>query len=430
MVRLFNLASRLVNTGSSAYKNHLASNDKGVGLEVYNAKQCYTSGDTIRGRVVIDFPEATAVSEITVKLKCDISTRLIYEDSVRDCPNPETGEIPYFPAGKPSGRDGRLSSSHDRIYREEVRVFPTADLARTSAKNYTIAAGEHSYEFEITFPDYPEPGKYYPPTVTRDPVNGDESYYKCEHVLKVTVQRASSFCFNPRAERRLAFVPRFDQEGFQLGALMPASKSFTLNEKIFVDAQVVLPRNGLPQAPSRVPLQLAVKATHPILVRNVYLSLEGKTRWFSRDPKRRIHAMGENVNVIIGKLSVNRVGVIHDLSDSLLDLVIGDYIVPSFQQNLLKVSYDLIIGISVGNDSDAFGSEILEFRIPVKVLPPMQIARSGSSVSSAAEPVEPVWAAEPVHTDLPPAFDEKAQAAYASDLKSGQKKRPYLPAYQ
>lgn len=406
-----NLVSKLYTSGVNAYKSH-AINEREISIELDDSKPCYTSGDIVKGRVIINFMDDITVTGIYVKLKCDIGTRVIYDEH-KSSAILEAGD-----EGRIRKGHVRVSASKRQIYRRDVKVFPPEDLKESNSKSYTIASGKHVYEFSLQFPGVSPDEPAVPPSYTQGTFN-DNFYFYCEHSIKVTVKRASSFTTDPRLEKTLAFVPLLDQREMESSPMTTISDIFDLDNNFRVDAQALFPKYGLPQAPFPIPLQLAVKSHgKPIVVQNVYLTLNRITRWNSRDIKRQKFTMQDQKSVIIGKIPINQSGSTIDLSDSMQNLTISEYTIPSFKQDLLEVTYELVIGISISLDGSTFGTKMVELKGPTTVLPP---ALSNTFLKPTVDATIP---------HPPPVLDSKSEAEYIKDLKSSQNERPYLPAYQ
>ncbi|PRT56763.1 hypothetical protein B9G98_04383 [Wickerhamiella sorbophila] len=414
-----NLASKLYTQGVNAYKTR-SINDKEITLQIDDLKDYYTNGDIVNGQVIIEFHEDITVTGIFVKLKCDIGTRVFFDErNKRGLLFSSTDEE------KIAKHNLRISGSKRQVYRQDVQVFPTEDLMKSRAKTYTIAAGRHVYDFSIKFPELGSNGQALPPTYWQGTFQ-DNAYFYCEHSIKATVKRSSSFTADPRMEKTLTVVPYFDQGAFETSAMKTISDIFELSKGTRVDVQALVPDYGLPQSPYPIPLQLAVRSYGvPVTVQNICVSLNRITQWNSRDIRRQKYVLEDHKSVVLGVVPLNQSGTILDLSDSLQNLKITGYSTPSFKHELLSVSYELLIGITMSLEGCAYGAhnaQLFELKGPVHVLPP--------ALSPSLPSVHITTQADIQAQGPPPAFDSKAEMEYTNDLKSGQSKRPYLPAYQ
>ncbi|PRT56762.1 hypothetical protein B9G98_04382 [Wickerhamiella sorbophila] len=271
--------------------------------------------------------------------------------------------FPRLPTPNPGVKSRlRVSSSKRQVYRQDVQVFPTEDLIESSAKSYTIAAGRHVYDFSIKFPGAND--QVLPPTFSQGTFQ-DNAYFYCEHSIKATVKKLKSLTSDPRMEKPLTVVPYFDQGALERSAMKTISSIFDLNKDIRIDMHVLVPECGLPQSPYPVPLQLAVKSHVPVTIQNVSVSLNRVTQWNSRDIKRHRHVLEDKKSIVLEVVPLNQSGTILDLSDSIQHLKMCGYTSPSFNHELLSVSYELLIGITIsleGSSHGAKSAQLLELK--------------------------------------------------------------------
>lgn len=339
-----------------------------MAIEVEENREYLTNGDIIKGRVLIESDKSFDASNIEIKLRCEDYAEVLVPDA-QGC-HTETETLRYLSL--------KTTLFPDQSIRYDTKTDPNA--------RYTLQSGKHEFKFEFQVPA----ANQYPQTIDIHGTPSGVRWY-----LKATVHRGQVFVKAKRQYLKFEMRPMFGNfydlaqlkdhtsvhnmtvflPGFadasktasgRFRCLMPGNTKF--KKQTEVTLFLSLPVEGIPQSPSNLNALIDISSPdgHLITVKHFEITLKRKTivcvRGYNTDWKETYPLLN------LKDMNLSLKAAIAEIQDA-IDKTQIERIPSTFENMHFKVSYKLVIAVTLASKEKPRALERIRTSLPIDVLP-------------------------------------------------------------